>query len=573
MTAAPAPWVGVAAIAFFAFIAMPALPQSVANPLYLHTGLHAQPLAPYMDLLEDRSGQLTFAQVREQSAPSGAFRPFGPRALNAGFSDSVWWVRFSLVNTGNTAATYLLRQDYPLIDYIELWQQDETGRWRQRRSGDRLPFRQRDIEHRDFLFILDVPAKTSATYYLSFRSAGPINIGLQLFTPENLLQALSAEQLLHGLAYGAYLVLIAYNLFIFFIVRDKVFLYYLAYLSFTVVNIAIHSGFAFQFLWPDSPDWANRSVSVFAILAIVAVLQFSRGILELRDYAPRLDSLLRIAMVSFACALPVIFWLPYATQVVSVSLLALATALLVLWIVVVRVLSGYAAAFYFLAAWLALLIGIGVYLLKSFGFLPHNVFTQHSSQIGSLVEMLILSLALGSRFRVFRIESRTDALTRLFNRRQFDEMLLHEFKRARRLSQPLTLLLLDVDHFKRLNDRFGHAEGDKILKVIGNILSGSIRKPALPFRFGGEEFAVLLPRTNHSDAAALGERLRKKVAGEFDRYEGITISGGLATLDHAGVDTMESLLHAADSALYQAKAMGRNCVVRFDRTLAPAASP
>ncbi|TQV84801.1 GGDEF domain-containing protein [Exilibacterium tricleocarpae] len=530
------------------------------EPVSLRLELRGYSLAPYIEFLQDRTGALTFAQVSAESMRR-EYRRLDTTAGGFGFNQSAWWVRFSLHNPNPRSVTYLVRQDYPLIDQIALWEKTPAGQWRERRSGDQLPFWQRDIEHRDFLFVFEVPADSVATYYMRFASKGPINIGLFLYSPESLIQTLSVDQLLNGLFYGAYLVLIAYNLCIFFVVRDRVFLYYLAYLFFTVMNLAIHSGFAFQFLWPDNPDWGNRSVGVFAVLAMVSVLQFARSVLALRRHSAALDRLSRLAMVSFACALPAAWLLPYPQLIALIALLASATAVIVLWLVSLRVLSGDTSAIYFLLAWVALLVGIGCYLMKSFGLLPHNFFTQHSTQIGCLIEMVLLSLALGSRFRVFRIESRTDSLTQLFNRRQFNELLQSEFNRATRFNQPLALLLLDIDHFKQLNDQFGHAEGDKVLKRIGGILSHSVRKPALSFRFGGEEFAVILPRTNATDAAAVAERLRRRIAKEFDQYERITISVGLAALLPTDSGSIEGLLDAADTALYEAKAHGRNCVV------------
>lgn len=159
--------------------------------------------------------------------------------------------------------------------------------------------------------------------------------------------------------------------------------------------------------------------------------------------------------------------------------------------------------------------------------------------------------------------SRTDGLTGLFNRSYWENCLENEFTRARRLREPVVLLLADVDHFKRINDQFGHAQGDEVLRQVGALLRDSLRRIDVIGRFGGEEFAVVLPHTSAVAGEAVAERLRRAMAGAALDMPGlgpVTISIGVAPLSE-DVRDCRSWLARADAALYAAKQQGRNRVV------------
>ena len=153
---------------------------------------------------------------------------------------------------------------------------------------------------------------------------------------------------------------------------------------------------------------------------------------------------------------------------------------------------------------------------------------------------------------------RTDPLTTVLNRRGFDEAFVRELERLSRTDAPLSVLVGDVDHFKRINDRFGHAAGDEALAAVGETLQEEVRLIDTVARIGGEEFALLLPATDEGGAFDVAERLRAAVAQVRDPEGGhLKISFGVVTC-HARCTTSDELLAAADSALYRAKAAGRN---------------
>lgn len=155
----------------------------------------------------------------------------------------------------------------------------------------------------------------------------------------------------------------------------------------------------------------------------------------------------------------------------------------------------------------------------------------------------------------------TDELTMLFNKRYFLSRLESEFDKAKRFGQPLSFLIADVDHFKMVNDSYGHPAGDSVLRKIAEIMKAGCRKYDIPARYGGEEFVVILPNTSVENAAKFAERLREQVQKESfvvnDKKIQLTISLGVATYPIHG-DSSEALINLADKALYDAKKAGRN---------------
>jgi diguanylate cyclase (GGDEF)-like protein len=155
-------------------------------------------------------------------------------------------------------------------------------------------------------------------------------------------------------------------------------------------------------------------------------------------------------------------------------------------------------------------------------------------------------------------EATTDELTGLLNFRAFQDRTQEELSRAKRLNEPMSLVLADIDFFKKFNDTQGHLAGNEALKGIASILKKSLRHYDLVARFGGEEFAMILPETEGPQAAKLAERIREIISSNGSR---LTISCGIATFPSEAED-LQGLIAKADQKLYRAKSEGRNRVVR-----------
>jgi len=189
----------------------------------------------------------------------------------------------------------------------------------------------------------------------------------------------------------------------------------------------------------------------------------------------------------------------------------------------------------------------------------------------------LVALSLQSQARVesiqrqvesLQVKALTDPLTRLANRARFDDFLQEHFRRAYAHQRPLSLVFIDIDHFKMVNDAYGHQAGDEVLRRIGRVLRASVRNIDLVARYGGEEFAVVLTEADTAAAAIRAEAIRTRLEAEVVKFEDqairVTLSAGVAGTDRMRIFShWDQLTNAADRAVYAAKAAGRNCVRVF----------
>lgn len=177
---------------------------------------------------------------------------------------------------------------------------------------------------------------------------------------------------------------------------------------------------------------------------------------------------------------------------------------------------------------------------------------------------LALALRNAALFSQVKVRADHDGLTRIHNRRAFDERLVEELRRHQRYGHSMSLLMLDIDHFKSINDSYGHLMGDHVLREVGKIISERLRSTDFTARYGGEEFVVILPLTTEEQSQVLAERLRQSIAETRFTSEGkpfgITVSIGAAALTPGALLKRRELVDKADKALYQAKKLGRNQV-------------
>jgi diguanylate cyclase len=266
---------------------------------------------------------------------------------------------------------------------------------------------------------------------------------------------------------------------------------------------------------------------------------------------------------------------------------------------IVRLIDGYPPARYVIAAAIPACAGISTTMLAKTAVLPSNTFTELAAYIGCSMMTLLYAQAISYRMNMDRdlredaqrqlteqldikVRERTeelemayatlqqvsitDGLTNTFNRRHFDETLEKEYQRALRESIPLSVLMLDIDHFKGVNDHHGHPFGDLCLQVVSRRIQDCVyRSSDFVARYGGEEFVILLPDTNLQAALKIAERIRQSVAADPVQQNSttltVTASIGVANTVPSQPQQQDHLIKLADDYLYQAKADGRNQVV------------
>ena len=548
--------------------------------------------------------------------------------LEFGFSDQVYWFRITLpaVTAGEPLQRYLHIPE-SLLNELDVVLRRDGQTEVAFRTGASLPFEQRPIRHREFVFPLQLSQEQGSTLYVRAQTNGsmqfePLLWDRQAFTEQARITAYAS-----GGFYGIMLVMILYNFFLFCVIRDRNYLYYIVFVASFTLFMAALNGDAYQFLWPKAPAWNEVSVTLFIALIGVFSLLFSDSFLKLRKHWASMHRVFRFVLWISIGLTALSLVLPYPVSVRVNSLHGVFIMALILTTGAVMLARGFRHARYFVLAWLALLVGTTALSLSKFGLLPWNPVVANGAQIGAVIEVILLSFALGDRINqeraarfqaqqdalnaseqaqmaqqqlisakesanrelearvaertrelekaMARLEtvnrfledvSNTDQLTKLNNRHYFVKRYHEEYRRAQRHGDTISVIMLDIDHFKHFNDTYGHLAGDQCLVAVAKALSDCISRAGDSLaRFGGEEFIVLLTHTDLDGAHTVAERLRQAVeAIELELEEqtvSVTISLGVASIVPNSPDHPEQLIQTADEALYSAKQQGRNRVV------------
>jgi len=360
--------------------------------------------------------------------------------------------------------------------------------------------------NRDYLFPFEVEVQSVTTIWVRQESQGSMIFSLSISDHPQLTEDLNGEHLVLGFYFGGAVVLALYNFFLFLGSRERSFLYYVLFVASIATYMAVLNGLAFQYLWPDSPTWGNHALAVLTYCTLLWALKFSASFLDSVRHAPRLSGIARWMQILVVALIPMTIMLPYSVAIKAAAFMAVVTVGLIFSLAVTALREGYRPARFFLFAWMTLLTSITVFIAKAMGLLPQSFWTHHCFQIASMAEMILLSVALADRANEYQRKSLTDHLTGLSNRRHFDGQLAIEYERSMRYGHDLSLLMIDVDHFKLFNDTYGHAEGDAVLQAVGREMRKRSRATDLVCRYGGEEFAVILPDANPEGAMKLADK-------------------------------------------------------------------
>ncbi|MHC8405645.1 hybrid sensor histidine kinase/response regulator [Pseudomonas sp. TMB3-21] len=363
------------------------------------------PLGKFLQVFEDVEGHATFDDVRAQAA-AGHFRPHDKDTLNAGYSRSAFWLKIDLKYRPSNPATqraWLLELAYPPLDHLDLYVSAAAGGYRlASQTGDALPFASREIRQNNYLFDLNFVPEQTQTLFLRLQSQGSIQAPVTLWSSTAFLEEQPLRLYVLGLIYGVLLGMLVYNLFIYLSVRDTSYLYYIFYIaSFGLYQLSVN-GAAVQYFWPNNPWWANAATPFFIGCAGLFGSQFARSFLQTATYSRWLDRLLLALLVFGALVVGLSLMTSYALALRLATTLALVFTVVIFAAGIFVWSRGLRVARYFIIAWSAFLLGGIVNTLMVLGYLPNVFMTMYSSQIGSAIEVALLSLALADRINAMR---------------------------------------------------------------------------------------------------------------------------------------------------------------------------
>ncbi|WP_374472196.1 7TM diverse intracellular signaling domain-containing protein [Arenimonas sp.] len=575
-----------------------------ASPAVLGEDTQMLALADHMGYRVDADGRADAAAMFAQ-AGRGGFEPLPNGSSTFGFTQGAYWFHAEIFNANPREQRWLLVLHYPLLDNVDVYLRYPDGRVQYMASGDNLPFSARSIRYRHPNFWVDLPARTRVEVLVRVSSRSSLQVPLALYTPTAFAELERDSQMGIGLFYGILLALFCYNLVLWMSLRDASHFWYMFHVAgFGLVMLCLN-GLAFEYLWPNSPWMANHAIPLSMALSQVAMHQFCRVFLELPERMPKANTA-SLTIIAFYVLMGLAsLVVDYRLVVKPMTLAVFPGAFFIIALTIAAIRRGYAPAKVFLMAWGFLLLGTALYASVSFGLLQKGFLTEYGIQIGSALEMILLSFALAYRYARLRSENETlvrehneqlerhvarrtselstaleqlaeanqrlresnrrDALTGLFNRRHFRDVFEHQMHHAAEHRQSLGVLLIDLDHFKRVNDTYGHLAGDECLRWMGRCLTDSLSvHGALLARFGGEEFVAVVPDMHGDRLMHLAEQLRVRICSEPVRYAGNNIGisasiGAFVLRPGTGVG-VDDALHRADDALYAAKDGGRNRV-------------
>ncbi|CAG1009123.1 two-component system, sensor histidine kinase LadS [Burkholderiales bacterium] len=551
--------------------------------------------------LIDASRRLTLDDVR-QADRAGSFRGSNGATASLGSGEVAYWLHVRLTNQGGLSNQWILEFPYTLLGAIDVYLVYPDGRVSDQRGGGRRPFHYRALPHRTPNFLLPIAADQSLDLYVRLETAGIVFAEATIWRPAAFHEYAENEQMGTGLLLGLLAAFCLYALANAVVARDRGYLLCALWvMSLGLSGMALY-GVSAQYLWPERPELNDVAVPLFAGVAGLVFVALARSALDINRRKIVLDLIGRGLLLAFA--LQVVLVSMSTVVASSLALLLLPAAIVYMMIAAaLRVREGMASANWFQLASFALLLGNFLLLAMLLGFWPSHVLAAAGPVLGSAVGALLIAVGLAdhsrrtlherlvnlrrekesiedeirkrahdlretiesleSANRGLRKSNMIDPLTGIRNRRYFEERLQAEWERSLRGENWLAVILLDLDHFKRINDTFGHPAGDACLVSAAHAISDVIRRSGdRVTRFGGEEFAIVLPATDPFGAARIGETLRKAIADLEVSANGswlrLTTSVGVAALRPKLGLRPEMLVELADQALYRAKQQGRN---------------
>lgn len=581
-------------------------------------------LGPELHYVEDVSHHL---KLDDMLQPSLNWIENTQDILNKGYTHSAYWLKIDFRNTSNYSLEKFIQLAYPQLDHVDFYVVKNNQLIMHKHTGDTLPFSERPTLHRDFVLPMNFAPQEALSLFIRVASSSAMQLPLELWTPENFYAADHYDVLGMGLFVGMMGAMMVLSMFTAF--RQPAFGLYVLYTICVTGLIISISGFAYQHIWPDSPWMQKHNIALLLTGSVSSACLFIERFLQLSITRPLYSRFFYGLSVMLGISAVASLFLPYSISIQLIILTALpamfggSTIAIAVWK------QQDVELRYFIFAWAALLLSASLVAVSKLGWIPRNYFTENAIQFGSMFDAVWLAYALTERAHRERVEklaaeiksleaerevieaheqnleiqrhanenlerkvkerteelanamtelsrlnstlknmTEIDSLTGARNRRYFDKRISTEWAFAQREQIPLSLLLVDVDHFKLVNDQYGHLAGDDCLKAVAETLMSALpRQSDCLARYGGEEFAIILPNTNLDGARIVGELVRRCVERLEVNLQNHTIqltaSVGIATLVPNNQFTEEYLISNADSALYMAKNAGRNQVRIF----------
>jgi len=539
-----------------------------------------------LDFFEDKSAQLSFDEIRQRTDFITS-----PNHLSEGYSASTFWVKFKVSNQSDSSVNYFIQYTENSIHTINFHTLSSDGSYTTEKKG--INYLSSNMAIKPAKFQLHLSAGETKTVYLSNSTFFPVNWAIYVLNTQSLNNYFASYNSYYAFFFGTLFSLMVYNAFIFAYTKDASYLNYVIYSGLFLSWQAIINNFL-PVNTISSPNLYYLAIGIIIPLLVATFINFSRSLLDTRSLLPKIDRSLQGLFYFFLllCFLSIIDL--RVTFTIVTALVPLVLPFLI-FVAIKCFNKGSKPAIFYIVAQFSFISLATLYSLMSVGVLPYTLINRHGIIVGAVIEISLFSLALAYKIKslqnekVFiinnqnielekKVKERTlelkelanqDPLTSLHNRRFLYEISEKLILLARREKTPLSLIMFDLDHFKRINDDYGHSLGDEVIKIFAQKIQQT-RESDISARIGGEEFVLLLPNTNEQGAYEIASQLRTEVEktsilSNDNTPIHFTVSSGISVLSETD-NTIDQLLNRADKALYMAKDLGRNKVMIANTT-------
>lgn len=574
----------------------------------------------------EQAADATFLQIR--NLPTSQWLPANKHLLLK-MGEQGLWLYVQLQQKGLGKRDRILEMANSNIDRLTVYHMVDGTLVTQTVMGDTLPFAMRPQEHSNFLLPFEMQPGELHEFWIHLDSQGSNYLPLHLWSPTSLMERDQLRELMKGLQLGILCAIGMFALFMASVTHSFTYGYYSAYVLVMALLVSSMNGLGFQYLWPDSPVIQQLMLPLLIPLVVAFGTLFTEKTLLLKYYSKRMLQICRaMAATCMACAFITLTLNQHIALLMGLSLVMIVCITLAV-MTILQAIAGNKLAQMFAFSSLGIILGSLLTCLLYAGLIALPINPQLPVMIGLTVEITLKAAVLAIRYNEERkakmriqqealvqaerirevredslraeaetnerlermVQERTlelefalrelneanqklteqtqvDSLTGVRNRASFEKRLQAEGRISRRQQTDIALMMLDIDHFKVINDTFGHLAGDETLKAVATTLRDNLKRPGdLVCRFGGEEFAIILPNTNAEGAVVLAENLRSAIS-ELQVYWDskrvpLTVSIGVSSSIIHSDDHIIQVLSEADKALYRAKSQGRNQVCSY----------
>jgi len=373
----------------------------------LNQRMSGLPLGNHMMVFEDSTAELSIDEILSPNNTYEFTRSVDP-VPGYGYTNSAYWLKLEIL-ADELKEDWLLEIAYAPLDRINVYFIESNGnQYIEKVAGDGVPYENRDVEYHHAVFQLPKLSADPQVVYLRIESESSMQLPIALWPSSAFTSKMISETLMWGVYFGCLLIMGVYNLFLCFSVREKVYAYYAFYVfSIIAFQLTVH-GISSKYLWPEYPAITNPFLLVALNLIGIFAALFSKDFLRLRQHSTWMNGLINASIFGFGLLIVVSYILPYILLLKITIVLFSAGIITLTFSGAYCWKKGYQAARIYLAAWLTLLLGALLYSLKTLGIVPSNMVTNYSVTIGSTLEVMLLSLALGDRINQ-EIESKNSA--------------------------------------------------------------------------------------------------------------------------------------------------------------------